>query len=114
MSNGAIAPGDCLIITRPQPYVDSLADYIQGGGAATDFFAAFPESEKANLKLLSSTPAGSEIVWDNKEKVKITFKAAANKLNANGEFEDSALSFRVASMKNPFSAIQKTALDVRH
>ena len=78
VSNGAIAPGDCLVITRPQPYVDSLADYIQGGGAATDFFAAFPESEKANLQLLSSTPAGAEIEWVDKEKVKITFKAAAN------------------------------------
>lgn len=60
VTNGAIAPNDCLIIQRPQPYVESLAAY---GGATTDFFAAFPESDKANLKLLSSTPAGSEVAW---------------------------------------------------
>ena len=101
VTNGAIAPNDCLIIQRPQPYVESLAAY---GGAVTDFFAAFPESDKANLKLLSSTPAGSEIAWQDKEKVKITFKAAAA-VN---------FAFKVASMKNPFSAIQKTTLDVRH
>lgn len=104
VTNGAIAAGDCFIIERPQPYVESLAAYLKGGAPLTDFFAAFPESEKANLKLLSSTPAGSEVTWQDKEKIKITAKAAAAV----------SFAFKVASMKNPFSAIQKTTLDVRH
>jgi hypothetical protein len=51
ITGGAVAAGDCLIINRAQPY--SAASINAYSGPPTDFFAAFPESEKANLNLLT-------------------------------------------------------------
>lgn len=66
-------------------------------GGTADFYAAFPESAKASLALLESTPP-STISWVNKEKLKITVTTAPA--------STTSFNFKIDSMKNPFSAVQ--------
>lgn len=103
-TGGTVAAGDCFIIKRDQPYAKSLLEWKKAGGTDATFYSPFGPITTPTLDAAASPAA--DVTKTNDFELKVTVKAGAV---ANAIF-----AYKVASIKNPYSAIQDVTIDIKH
>lgn len=100
-----IKAGDCFVISRPNPYLNSLVEWKKGGGSETDFYSAFGP---VTAFTFDGTPApDAEVKKESNSQIKITVKAGV----AAGT---TSFDYKINSIVNPYSQIQNNVIDVLH
>ena len=79
--NDAFYLGDCFILKKNQPYLNSKTKYEEGGG--TDFYVPFPKGRLYTMGATSNPPARVERIDDYSLKVTVQKDGAANDVNFN-------------------------------